>query len=175
MARDAGCTYVLCGHSERRSLRGETDEVVRTAMGRVLEEGLTPVLCVGEVLEERRGMRAREVVLRQLDAGLEALRSPSDPLVVAYEPVWAIGTGLTATPDQASEAHGWIRSRVAAVDRDRAEGLRILYGGSVNPGNIEGLLDAPDVDGALVGGAALDPEAFSRIVTALPGGAGADA
>ena len=168
MCREAGCRYVLCGHSERRHVMGESDEVVVTTMRRSLEEGLVPVLCVGETLEERRALQARGVVLRQLDAGLEALPGPDAPLVVAYEPVWAIGTGLTASPEEASEAHGWVRARVAEVDETRARGLRILYGGSVKPGNIGGLLAAPDVDGALVGGAALDPRAFAEIIVATP-------
>ena len=163
---DAGCLYVLCGHSERRHVFGETDQMVAASMRQAYEVGLTPVLCVGETLDERNGMQARNVVLRQVDAGLEALPGPSAPLIIAYEPVWAIGTGLTASPKEAAEAHGWIRWRVGEVDQERAEGLRILYGGSVKPGNIGGLLAASDVDGALVGGAALDPEAFAALIKA---------
>jgi triosephosphate isomerase len=168
MLKDAGCTYVLCGHSERRLHRGETDTVVQACVGRALAEGLVPILCVGETLEERRAHRARSVVLRQVEAGLEALRGPEDPLLIAYEPVWAIGTGLTASPAEAQEVHAWIRGRVADDEPRRAEGLRILYGGSVKPGNIGGLLAAPDVDGALVGGASLDPEAFGLLAGARP-------
>jgi len=166
MLKDAGCRYVLCGHSERRHLGGETDEVVAASMVRAFEEGLTPVLCVGETLQEREAGQAREVVLRQLDAGLDVLPSPDAPLVVAYEPVWAIGTGLTASPEEAAGAHASIRTRVAERDGKRALGLRILYGGSVKPGNIGGLLASPDVDGALVGGASLDPEAFGALIGA---------
>ena len=166
MLKDAGCRYVLCGHSERRHLGGETDVVVAGQMVRALEAGLTPVLCVGETLREREAAQAREVVLRQLDAGLDALPGPEAPLVVAYEPVWAIGTGLTASPEEAAGAHAWIRTRVIERDPKRAPGLRILYGGSVKPGNIGGLLASPDVDGALVGGASLDPEAFAALIGA---------
>ena len=168
MLKDAGCRYVLCGHSERRHLGGETDVVVAESLTRALEAGLVPILCVGETLEERNAARARDVVLRQVDAGLDALTSPDAPLVIAYEPVWAIGTGLSASPEEAAGAHAWIRTRVAERDAKRALGLRILYGGSVKPGNIGGLLASPDVDGALVGGAALDPEAFGALIRATP-------
>jgi triosephosphate isomerase len=168
MIADAGCRYVLCGHSERRHVFGETDEDVAASLQQALAEGVTPVLCVGETITERKGGQARAVVLRQLDAGLEALPGPEAPLVVAYEPVWALGTGLTASPNEANEAHGWIRGRLTQVDPARAEGLRILYGGSVKPGNIDGLLAGPDVDGVLVGGASLDPDAFARIIQASP-------
>lgn len=168
MLRDAGCQYVLCGHSERRHLGGETDAVVSAQMVQVLEAGMCPVLCVGEKIDEREAGRQTEVILRQLDAGLDALPGKDAPLVVAYEPVWAIGTGLSASPEQASQAHGWIRRRVTERDPERAAGLRILYGGSVKPGNIDGLLAAPDVDGVLVGGASLDPEAFARIIQGTP-------
>jgi triosephosphate isomerase len=168
MLKDVGCRYVLCGHSERRHLGGESDEVVAASLARALEEGLVPVLCVGETLAEREAGRARDVVLRQLDAGLDALPTPQAPLVVAYEPVWAIGTGLTASPEEAAGSHAWIRTRVAERDPKRALGLRILYGGSVKPGNIGGLLASEDVDGALVGGAALDPEAFAALIRATP-------
>jgi triosephosphate isomerase len=166
MLAELGCRYVLCGHSERRSLFGEDDAIVAASVAAALAEGLEPVLCVGETLAEREAGRTQEVLLRQVDAGLAALTGPSDPLVVAYEPVWAIGTGQAATPAEAAEAHGWIRARVAESDPARAERLRILYGGSVNPDNIGGFLDVPDVDGALIGGASLDPDAFARLVRA---------
>ena len=166
MLKDAGCRYVLCGHSERRHLGGETDAVVAASLTRALEEDLVPVLCVGEKLDERKSGQARDVILRQLDAGLDALTGPDAPLVVAYEPVWAIGTGLSASPEEAAGAHAWIRTRVAERDAKRAQGLRILYGGSVKPGNIGDLLASQDVDGALVGGAALDPEAFGALIGA---------
>jgi triosephosphate isomerase len=168
MLRDVGCRYVLCGHSERRAQRGETDAVVADGVRRAVEAGLVPILCVGETLDQRRKRRARAVVSAQVEAGLEALRGPAEPLVVAYEPVWAIGTGVTATPEEAAEAHGWVRAALAGRDARRAPGVRILYGGSVKPENISRLLAAADVDGALVGGASLDPEAFARIARARP-------
>jgi triosephosphate isomerase len=161
---DAGCRYVLCGHSERRSLFGETDAVVAAAFRAALRAGLVPLLCVGERDEERRTGHARGVVLRQLEAALAVLESPTQEFEVAYEPVWAIGTGVHAKPEQAEEVHGWIRDRVRSYDSKSASRLRILYGGSVNPGNIQGFLDRPGVDGVLVGGQSLDPEAFGRIV-----------
>ncbi len=166
MLTGVGCRYVLCGHSERRHGLGETDAVVAAGLLQALEAGLVPVLCVGETLPERRAGRAREVVLRQVDAGLDALPGPDAPLVLAYEPVWAIGTGLTASPEEAQEVHAWIRAEVRSRDASRARSLRILYGGSVKPGNIGRLLAAEDVDGALVGGASLDPDAFQRLVRA---------
>jgi triosephosphate isomerase len=170
MLREVGCALVLCGHSERRQA-GEDDAFVAGAIGQALAAGLTPVLCVGETRDERRAGRAEAVLLRQLDAGFLAL-GPSRSLVVAYEPVWAIGTGETATPEQAGQAHGWVRRRARALDPAWADSLRILYGGSVNPGNIDRLLAAPDVDGALVGGASLDPDAFARLVRAVPSSGG---
>jgi len=164
MLAEAGCRYVLCGHSERRHVFGESDEQVAGGLARALEAGLTPILCLGETLEERRAERTREVLARQLTAGLGALRSPTDPLLIAYEPVWAIGTGQAASPREAAEAHCWIRAGVARTAPDRATGVRILYGGSVNPDNIGGFLEVPDVDGALIGGAALDPARFGRMI-----------
>jgi len=171
MLAEAGCRYVLCGHSERRHLFGETDAQVAAGLLQALEAGLTPILCVGETLDERRAERTREVLERQLDAGLATLRGPADPLLVAYEPVWAIGTGQAASPKEAAQAHGWIRARIAGRDADRATALRILYGGSVNPDNIGGFLEVPDVDGALIGGAALDPARFGRMIRHAPAGA----
>jgi len=173
MLKEAGCTYVLCGHSERRRLLRETDQVVGECLRRALEAGLVPLLCVGETLEERRALQTRQVLSTQVRAALEALPSPDAPLEIAYEPVWAIGTGVVATAAEAKEAHGWIRLEVAAVHPRRAEGVRILYGGSVKPDNMAGLLAVPDVDGVLVGGASLDPQAFAALVAARrasPGG-----
>jgi triosephosphate isomerase len=169
MLAEAGCTAVLCGHSERRRA-GESDAFVAGAVARALEAGLAPVLCVGETKDERREGRARSVVTAQLEAALDELPEGGVALTVAYEPVWAIGTGETATPEQVGEVHGWIRRRLK--DRDGAWGarVRILYGGSVHPGNIGRLLAAGDVDGALVGGASLDPDAFARLVAAVPTG-----
>jgi len=172
MALQAGASHVLIGHSERRHLFGETDEEVRRKAVAVLEQGLTPVVCVGETLEERQGGRLQEVILRQLDAVLPEFRAdPSARVILAYEPVWAIGTGETATPSDASEAHGLLRARMmAALGTDRAASVPILYGGSVKPTNAEELLTAPDVDGVLVGGASLDPASFQAIAEAAPAG-----
>ena len=171
MLAEAGCRYVLCGHSERRHVFGESDEQVAGSLAQALAAGLEPVLCVGETSEERGAGRTQEVILRQLDAGLARLRGPADPLVIAYEPVWAIGSGQAASPTEAAQAHAWLRERVAAGDPKRAERVRILYGGSVSPDNIGGFLEVPDVDGALIGGAALDPVKFGRMIRHVPAGA----
>ena len=164
MVRETGATLVLCGHSERRHVFGETDEQVAGSMAQATAAGLTPVLCVGETLPEREAGNTQAVILRQLDAGLGALET-GGPLILAYEPVWAIGTGKAATPTEAAQAHGWLRARVAEAAPERA-GVRILYGGSVKPDNIVGFLSASDVDGALVGGASLDPDVFGQIIAA---------
>ncbi len=169
MLADLGCKSVLCGHSERRHVFGESDDFVAKSMAAALEAGLVPVLCVGETAEEREAGQTEAVVARQLDAGLAVLRSGDDPLIVAYEPVWAIGTGNPATPKEAAEAHAFIRQRIAERDPERAATVRILYGGSVKPSNIDGFLAVPDVDGALVGGASLDPETFAPIACAKAG------
>ena len=142
----------------------ETDPVVADAVRRVLEAGLVPLLCVGETLEQRRAHRARSVVMAQVEEGMRVLKGSRDPLVIAYEPVWAIGTGVTATPEEAAEAHGWVRAAVSANDASRAPGVRILYGGSVKPDNIDALMAPPEIDGVLVGGASLKADAFARIV-----------
>mgnify|MGYP001819592738 CR=1 FL=1 len=173
MLAELGCRAVLCGHSERRHVFGETDAFVAGSLAAALEAGLVPVLCVGEKEDEREAGQTEAVVARQLDAGLAALRSGQDPLIVAYEPVWAIGTGKAATPKEAAEAHAFIRARIAEQDPERAATVRILYGGSVKPSNIAGFLAVPDVDGALVGGAALDPETFAPIACAKAGAADA--
>ncbi|HEX8071020.1 MAG TPA: triose-phosphate isomerase [Pyrinomonadaceae bacterium] len=166
MLRDVGCTHVIIGHSERRHLYGETDSMVNRKAQAALAAGLSVILCVGETLAQREAGRAEQVVRGQLEGGLRGLTS-SDlaRIIVAYEPVWAIGTGQTATPEQAQEMHAFIR-RVFA-ERHTAEAaaaLRILYGGSVKPDNITGLMTNEDVDGALVGGASLDAETFAQIV-----------
>ena len=171
MLKDVGCRYVLAGHSERRHGLGETDENVVAQMKQALEADLVPIVCVGETLDERNGMQARNVVLRQVEAAIDGLPRPDAPWVIAYEPVWAIGTGLTASPEQVAEVHGWIRYQLRERLPDQAEGLRILYGGSVKPGNISGLLAVEDVDGALVGGASLDPDAFAALIAATPASA----
>ena len=166
MLRDVGCTHVIVGHSERRHLYGETDSLTNRKTQAALAAGLTVILCVGETLAQRERGQAEAVVSGQLEGGLRSLTS-SDlaRIILAYEPVWAIGTGHTATPEQAQEMHAFIR-RVFA-DRhteDAARAVRILYGGSVKPDNTAGLMKQRDVDGALVGGASLDAETFAQIV-----------
>jgi triosephosphate isomerase len=166
MLREAGCSHVIVGHSERRQYYAESDETVSRKTQAGLAAGLTVILCVGETLAQRDGGRAEQVVGNQLTGGLSGLTaSDLDRIIVAYEPVWAIGTGRTATPEQAQEMHAFIR-RVFADGRSdgAAEGLRILYGGSVKPDNIAGLMKQPDIDGALVGGASLNAESFAGIV-----------
>ncbi|MEJ2502798.1 MAG: triose-phosphate isomerase [Gemmatimonadota bacterium] len=167
MAREAGATFALVGHSERRHVFGETDEETGRKVAAAVDAGLTPVLCVGETLEERRAGQLEAVILRQLDAGIASIE-PDDvaALLIAYEPVWAIGTGETATPRDASDAHGHLRARLEERIGDAAAGVPILYGGSVKPGNAAELLAAPDVDGVLVGGASLDPRDFAKIAAA---------
>ena len=167
--KDAGCTHVLLGHSERRQHFGETDAALAKKLRAAFAHGLIPVLCVGETLDEREDNKTFEVLKRQL-AVLEGLApSAVTTMVIAYEPVWAIGTGRNATPSQAQEAHKFIRNRVAAYfDVGTAQAVRILYGGSVKADNIDALMSEPDLDGALVGGASLDAKAFSRIVGFQP-------
>ncbi|MDH5590779.1 MAG: triose-phosphate isomerase [Gemmatimonadota bacterium] len=167
MAREAGATFVLVGHSERRHVFGETDDEVARKVRAVQDHGLTPVVCVGETLDERRAGRVDEVILRQLDAALAGLGDDPGRFMVAYEPVWAIGTGETATPDDAQAAHGTLRERLAAqLGPERARGVPILYGGSVKPSNAGELTARDDVDGVLVGGASLDPVSFAAIAAA---------
>ncbi len=167
MLLDFGCKYVIVGHSERRTLYGEDDALVARKFGVALAAGLVPILCLGESLEEREQGVTEEVVARQLDAviELEGVAALADA-VIAYEPVWAIGTGKTATPEQAQVVHAFIRARVAQKDGGVAEGLRILYGGSMKPGNAVELLAKPDIDGGLIGGAALKADDFLGICTA---------
>ncbi len=170
MAAEAGATFVLVGHSERRHIFGEDDDDASRKVEAVLRGGLTPVLCVGETLEERKRGELSGVILRQLEAVLasgevEDRITTEARLVVAYEPVWAIGTGETATPADASEAHRILRERLVSRLGDTVgQGVPILYGGSVKPDNAGDLLSAPDVNGVLVGGASLDPTSFARIV-----------
>jgi triosephosphate isomerase len=161
---DAGCAWALCGHSERRRDHGESDDLVGRKAAAALRAGLTPMICVGETREERRAGRAFEVLERQLTAALAHLAA--DRFAVAYEPVWAIGTGETATAETAQEAHRFLR-RVLAGRHESAG--RILYGGSVTPENAEGLIAQPDVDGFLVGGASLDPRRFLSIMAVCAG------
>lgn len=167
MARDAGASYALVGHSERRHVFGETDEETSLKVAAARRAGLIPVLCVGETLDERRAGKVDEVVLRQLGAALERLRADEGWFMLAYEPVWAIGTGETATPSDAADAHGTLRLRLGEVlGEARAADIPILYGGSVKPGNAAELLAAENVDGVLVGGASLDPASFAAIAQA---------
>ncbi len=167
MLRDVGCHYVIVGHSERRSLYGENDGVVAAKYRAAQRDGLEPILCVGETLEERERGVTEEVIERQLKAVLGSAGIASfGSAVMAYEPVWAIGTGRTATPDQAQEVHGFIRGILAADDDTIADSVRILYGGSVKPSNAGDLFSMPDVDGGLVGGASLDAEGFAEICRA---------
>lgn len=167
MLAEFGCRYVLVGHSERRALFGETDDVVAEKFEAVQKASLIPVLCLGETLAERESGTTMAVIARQMSAvldrvGVAALKSA----VVAYEPVWAIGTGVTASPAQAQEVHGAIRAQVAALNAGIAEGLRILYGGSVKPQNAEELFGQSDIDGGLIGGAALVADDFLKICLA---------
>ncbi len=165
MLAEAGCRYVLCGHSERRQLFGDTDEAVRKKTGAALAAGLHPIVCVGETLPERESGRTLEVVGRQVRAALSGLGPDSiGGLTVAYEPVWAIGTGKTASAAQAQEVHAAIRGILKDLAPGAADAVRILYGGSVKPDNAAELMSQPDVDGALVGGASLKAIDFTGII-----------
>lgn len=168
MIREAGATFVIIGHSERRTLFGETNRTVNKKIAAALGASLTPIVCVGETLPQREANQTATVLDEQLRDGLEGFTAEHlSAMVVAYEPVWAIGTGRNATPEQAQEAHGHIRSRLRQwFGVDLAERCRVLYGGSVKPDNAATLLSQPDVDGALVGGASLDAKSFSAIVQA---------
>jgi triosephosphate isomerase (TIM) len=162
----AGATHVIIGHSERRQYFGETDDVVNLKLKAALEAGLTPICCVGEVLEEREAGLTEDVLRRQCLRAFHAISAKkAGKLVVAYEPVWAIGTGKTATPQMAADAHALIRTEAAKAFGDEHAGtLRILYGGSVKPENVKALMAEVEIDGALVGGASLDPKSFTAIV-----------
>jgi triosephosphate isomerase len=167
MVKEAGAAFAIIGHSERRRLFGETDADVNRKVIAALGVGLTPIVCIGETLEEREGNQTLAVLDRQVKDGLDRLAGGQVAgMVVAYEPVWAIGTGRNATAAQAGEAHAHIRTRLRQwFGADAADRCRILYGGSVKPDNIRELIAEPDVDGALVGGASLDPRSFAAIVT----------
>lgn len=166
MLLDAGCRYGLAGHSERRRLFGESNEVVNRKAKALLRSGLTPVVCVGEALEEREADQTYSIVRRQLKEGLNNLSADDiRRSIVAYEPVWAIGTGRTASPEQAEEVHRFIRQFIERMaGKERADEVRILYGGSVNPANAGALMAQNDIDGVLVGGASLDPDSFRKII-----------
>jgi len=166
MIKEAGATYVIIGHSERRQLFGETDAIVNRKVLSALVQGLTPIMCIGETLEQREGNETLAVLDRQIKAGLDGVTAEQvASLVIAYEPVWAIGTGRNATAAQAGEAHAHIRTRLRQwFGADAAEKCRVIYGGSVKPDNIRELIAEPDVDGALVGGASLEVKSFAEIV-----------
>ncbi len=167
MLKDVGCTHVLIGHSERRTIYQETNSVINSKLKAALLNDLSPILCVGEKQEERDAGKTSEVVENQLSEGLLNITSEQvNRLTIAYEPVWAIGTGKTATPEQANEVHAFIRDTVRSkYGDDTAQGIRIQYGGSVNAGNAKELLGQPEIDGALVGGASLDSNSFLDIVS----------
>lgn len=166
MLADVGCSHVIIGHSERRQFYGETDASINQKTNATIAAGLTAIVCVGEMLAERESGNAENVVKGQLDTSLEGLTvADMERIIIAYEPVWAIGTGKTATPEQAQDMHGYIRQIVEkSHGKAVSEAVRILYGGSVKPDNIAILMSQPDVDGALVGGASLDANSFSQIV-----------
>ena len=166
MLKDFGCRYVIVGHSERRSYHGETDAVVARKAARALAAGLVPIVCVGETLQEREQGQTNAVVARQLAPVLEALSSQLAGVVIAYEPVWAIGTGKTATPEMAQQVHELIRATLAKSSAKAAAEVRILYGGSMKPDNAKELLAMPDIDGGLIGGAALKAADFLAIAAA---------
>jgi len=169
MLKDLGCTWVLVGHSERRSLHGESDALVAIKADRALEAEITPVVCVGESLAERQSNATESAIAQQVDAVLPVLaraEAAGRAVVIAYEPVWAIGTGLTATPEQAQQVHAFIRGRLSANGFRGAPRVPILYGGSVKPGNAVELFAQPDVDGGLIGGASLVAEDFLSIARA---------
>jgi triosephosphate isomerase len=168
MLKDIGCSYVLCGHSERRHVIGETDELMNKKIAAAIMGGLLPIFCVGELIEQRKASKTEEVVTQQVKKGLAGLNTEkASAVTIAYEPVWAIGTGLTATPQQAQEVHSLIRKLLGQMyDAKLADEIRILYGGSVKPGNAAELMGQEDIDGLLVGGASLKADDFVAIIQA---------
>ncbi len=168
MIKDAGCTHVIIGHSERRTIFQESNSMINSKIKAALRCELNPILCVGEKLEERESDKTEDVVGSQISEGVDSLTSEQvEKLTIAYEPVWAIGTGKTATPEQANEVHTFIRNIIGdRYDKGVAQRIRIQYGGSVNSKNAKELLSQPEIDGALVGGASLDPESFLAIISA---------
>ncbi|HBZ54291.1 MAG TPA: triose-phosphate isomerase [Syntrophobacteraceae bacterium] len=166
MLRDVGCLYVIVGHSERRNLFGETDSMIQKKVDAVYRHGLTPILCIGETLQQREAAETFEVVVRQFEEAVVGVnQDQARQLVLAYEPVWAIGTGRTATPEQAQEVHHFLRERIATrFDKTIANHIRMVYGGSVKTDNVDALMAQPDIDGLLVGGASLEVTSFIRIV-----------
>lgn len=168
MLKDTGCTYVLCGHSERRHVIKESDELINKKLSAAILGGLLPILCIGELLEQRKAEQTEKVLTEQLEKGLAGISEEKlGAVTIAYEPVWAIGTGLTATPEQAQEAHGFIRGLIRKMyNKELAEQIRIQYGGSVKPDNAAELMSLDDVDGLLVGGASLKADDFVKIIQA---------
>ncbi len=166
MLKDVGCSYTIVGHSERRQYFGENDEDINKKLKALIKVGIKPIFCIGEKLEEREAGKTFDVVKTQLDGGLKDLDSVDiAKMVVAYEPVWAIGTGKTASPEQAQEVHAFIREHLSMLtNKNVANEVRILYGGSVKPSNVDSLMSEPDIDGALVGGASLEVDSFLRII-----------
>ncbi|MFN1834342.1 triose-phosphate isomerase [Balneola sp. MJW-20] len=167
MIAESGCNYVILGHSERREYFNEDDELINKKIGQAISNDLAPILCVGESLEQRKAGEQKMVVGKQIRAALEGINTDQVlNVVIAYEPIWAIGTGETATPEQAQQMHKFIRDLVSEIyDSDVATSLRILYGGSMKPANADELLSQPDVDGGLIGGASLDADSFTEIIT----------
>ncbi len=167
MLKDLGCRYVILGHSERRAIYGETNAEVANKVRVALEAGITPILCVGETLQERESGVMELVISEQLDAVLDLIGIAAfEGVVIAYEPVWAIGTGVTASPEQAQDVHAFIREKLAQLDAQVADNVVIQYGGSVKPGNAKELFGQPDIDGGLIGGASLDADDFIAICKA---------
>ncbi len=162
MLLDIGCKYVIIGHSERRQYFNETDDIVNKKIKAAKAAGLGVIFCIGESFEEREQGKTFDIIKREIEGGLNDI--DYEHIVVAYEPIWAIGTGLTATPEQAQEAHAYVRERLKDIYSNKADEMRILYGGSVKPNNINELMSKPDVDGGLVGGASLKPDSFAQIV-----------
>lgn len=171
MLKEAGATFVLLGHSERRRIFGETDQLIHRKVLRALQDDLRPVLCVGETLEEREGALTEEVIQRQIEKGLADLpEEKADELILAYEPIWAIGTGKQATPKTAQETHAFCRKCLSDLFGKRKAGkIPILYGGSVRPDNVQSLVSQKDIDGVLVGGASLSPESLAEIIQQCEG------
>lgn len=163
MLKDVGCSQAIIGHSERRQFFGDTDEVINKKIKAALAAGLKVIFCIGESLDQRQSGKTNQVLAGQLDGGLKGIAM--DNVVVAYEPIWAIGTGVTATPEQAQETHAFVRSHLKAMYGEAvADATRILYGGSVKPDNVKSLMDCADIDGALVGGASLQADSFLKLV-----------
>jgi len=165
MLKTSGCSFVIIGHSERRKYFGDTDEIINRKVKKALEKGLTPILCVGETLAEREAHREFNVVKGQLKSDLDGLGEDTGKIVIAYEPIWAIGTGKTATPETAQKMHEFVRKEISEISSpETAQKMPILYGGSVKPENVKQLMEGPDIDGGLIGGASLKADAFLKLI-----------